>query len=121
MKQGKIMNAYHALSRLYIQPLPIKEAYKIFGLRKQLDDQYKFEIDREKQSLEQTGGYIDEDGEIRFRIKENAKKFTAAINELSEMEVDIQIKPITIKMDELADLKITPVDIEYLDGFVVFE
>ena len=121
MKQGKIINAYNALSRLYMQQLPIKEAYKIFGLRKQMKGQYDFQVEREKQFLEKYNGYFDDNGEVKFHKREEAKQFADAVTELSEMEVEEQITPITMKMDALNDLKIMPGDIESLDGIVIFE
>jgi len=104
-----------------MQQLPIKDAYNIFGLKKQLNGQYEFEVEREKHFLKQFNGYFDEKGEVRFKKEEDAKRFNNAVMELSEMEIEIQIEPVTMKMDALADLRIAPGDIESLDGIVIFE
>ena len=120
LKQHQINKAYGALKRLEKMQLPVKAAYSIFMLIKQLTPAYEFELDRERKLLESYHGTMNQDGSIAFETSEDASRFGAEIEELNSLDVDVKIKPVQINFDDLDQQTLTPYDISCLEGFVSF-
>lgn len=121
MKQKQIVNAYKALSNMYKMQLPVREAHAVYMVRRQLEDQYYFQLEQERTLLEQHHGTINRDGDIRFGSKEDAQAFQAAITEMNDMDIDIEVSPAHIQFERVEDIKVTPEDMERLEGFIIFE
>lgn len=120
MKQIQVINAFTALNHLRAMRLPVRDAYNVFNLRKQLEQSYIFEMEREKKLLEETDGQIKDDGSLLFPTEEAAIRFNEGVEEANNMDVEIEFEPIQMQMDAIAGIQITPEDIEKLDGFVIF-
>ena len=131
MKYNQFVNAYQTLTRLSGYALPIREAYKVFRLMKDLQPMYEFGEAKEKQLIEKYRGEIKEDGSIGFihgdgekdraAGVENMRHFIAEIGAMNETEIEGDFTPITLPYDALGEQKITPNELMALDGFVAFE
>ena len=118
MKQEKIIEAYRVLKNMAWESYPLPVAYSLYNLRKSMEPQADFQLEQEKKLIEEFNGKPGENGLINFGDQENAQKFLEKIKELGDLEVDFIFTPIDIPISE--DIKITPNDIEKLDGFVNF-
>ena len=119
MKQNKIIEAYKALNNLCSDKLPLKAAFSIYKMKKTLEDNYKFQLDKEREFMDECNGFIDSEGRVTFSNKEDAAKFMDKIKELNDIDSNIEIVPVLISLD--SELSITPKDVEALDGFIHFE
>ena len=119
MKQGKIIEAYRVIKNMAQESFPLPVAYSLYKIRKAMEPQADFQIEREKSLIEEFNGHPGENGMINFGESEVAKKFLEKIKELEEMEVEFDFEPVHIPLTE--NINITPNDIDKLDGFVIFE
>ena len=70
--------------------------------------------------MQQYHGEFAEDGiTTKFPTKENQIAFWNKIRELKNMDIDIDIVSIDLGCNQ--DIKLTPSDMEALDGFILFE
>ena len=118
MKQSKIIEAYHVLKNTAGESYPLPIAYALYNLRKSMEPHADFQIEQEKKLIEEFNGKPGANGLINFGNTENAQRFLEKLKELGDLEVDFTFTPIDIPISE--DIKITPNDIEKLDGFVNF-
>ncbi len=117
MTQKKVIAAYKALESLSKQALPIKEAYALHKLRAKLKSAWDFQIEQENKLVERLKPKADS-GKLFFQTTEDALTWQDEMTAISSMENDIEFTPVNIGMTD--DLRISPDDIEALDGFVVF-
>lgn len=117
MKQLKIIEAYKAIQKMMDEPLTIGSSYKIFKLKKKLQDQWDFQYDEEQKLLSELQPDMNSDG-MKFASTEDADKYRALIKELSNIDVDIEGLPIQIPLTE--NITLSPANIEALDGFIEF-
>lgn len=118
MKQEKIIEAYRVLKNMAGESYPLPVAYSLYNLRKSMEPQADFQLEQEKKLIEEFNGKPGDNGLINFGDQENAQKFLEKLKELGDLEVDFIFTPIDIPIS--GDIKITPNDIEKLDGFVNF-
>lgn len=128
MKYNQFNNAYNALQKLSNMNLPVRDAYNVYKLTKEIDQVYQFGVERERALIEQYKGQPNQDGTIRFvhgddeeSKREGVKNmigFSKAIDELNNTEMDCEFSPITISYDSLGDQTMTAKEIMSLDGFV---
>lgn len=118
MKQGKIITAHQALMNLNRQQLSLPIAYNIHKMMKQTQKAWDFQVEQEQKLFEKYQPKPTKNGGLEFSAKEYEKEFNDYIKELSNMESDIEVTPISIQLAE--NVKISPSDIEALDGFVEF-
>lgn len=118
MKQGKIIKAYYVLKNMAGESYPLPVAYALYNLRKSMESQADFQLEQEKKLMNEFNGTVTENGMINFGNSENAQKFVEKLKELEDLEVEFVFTPINLPLTE--DIKITPNDIEKLDGFVNF-
>lgn len=121
MKQMQINRAYAALSRLLNIPLPASEAYGVYMLAKKLEPNYTFELEQQRKLVQKYDGAINSDGSIVFANRKNGIDFQQEIDDLSNIEVILDVDPIIVECSHLDGHKITPIDMYNLDGFVVFK
>lgn len=120
MTQKKVIDAYKALQRLSVQPMPIKIAYALHKMRKALNPAMDFQVEQERALLnELQPELIDNGARYKFKTLEDAEQWVARTNELGEMETDIEIQPVEVIMTD--DISISPDDIDALAGFVEFK
>lgn len=118
MKQGKIIAAHQALMNLNRQQLSLSSAYNIHKMMKQTQKAWDFQVEQEQKLFEKYQPKSEKNGSLEFATKEDEKEFTEYLKELSNMESDVEIMPISIRLAE--NVKISPSDIEALGGFVEF-
>ena len=121
MKQSEINKSYNALVRLSQVRLPIKTAFSVYQLVKKIEEPYKFALEEEKKLINKYNAEVKENGIISFSSAEDKNSFQNELQELNQLDHDIEIEPIVIKIEDLGEQTITPSDIFALEGFVKFE
>ena len=121
MKQLEINTSYNALVRLSQVRLPIKTAFSVYQLVKKIEEPYKFALEEEKKLINKYNAEVKENGIISFSSAEDKNSFQNELQELNQLDHDIEIEPIVIKIEDLGEQTITPSDIFALEGFVEFE
>lgn len=121
MKQSEINKSYNALVRLSQVRLPIKTAFSVYQLVKKIEEPYKFALEEEKKLINKYNAEVKENGIISFSSAEDKDSFQNELQELNQLDHDIEIEPIVIKIEDLGEQTITPSDIFALEGFVEFE
>ena len=118
MKQGKIIDAYKALSKLASCQLPIKTAFQLHKLRTALKSTWDFQCEEEGKLLERLRPAVDADGNLIFATMEDKKEFLRIQNEIAEQEQEIDYQPVVVGF--LDGITLSANDIDALDGFVTF-
>ena len=121
MKQSEINKSYNALVRLSQVRLPIKTAFSVYQLVKKMEEPYKFALEEEKKLINKYNAEVKENGIISVSSAEDKNSFQNELQELNQLDHDIEIEPIVIKIEDLGEQTITPSDIFALEGFVEFE
>lgn len=117
MKQFKIIKAYKALTKLGQQDLPIKLAFDLFKIKQALQPQWDFQLDEEKKMTD--SAQVNADGSITFETQEAAAAFRQRLKELSDIDVDLKVKPVHIPIS-IPGLTLSMDDVDALDCFVQF-
>lgn len=118
MKQGQIIKAYKAINNLAAQPLPLREAYALHKLRAALRPTWDFQQQEEEKEIRRLEPQFEQNGDLLFKSPDDAAAFRAKLKALEENEVDVEYKPVNVRMAEGVALTVN--DIEALDGFVEF-
>lgn len=121
MLQGKINKAYPALKRLSEYRLPLKKARLLYTMTKKAEECFEFAVQEHRKSVEEFNGTVNRDGTISFASPEMFGKFQDRTSEIQNFDVEWDIEPVKLVESEVADLKVSPSDINDLDGFVIFE
>lgn len=121
MKQIQINAAYNVMRRLANLQLPVKRAYELYMLIKQIEPMREFAVTRGKALLEKYHGTLKSDGEFVFPTKDDAQAFGKELNELNNMEVDVNVTPVVMSYDDMSEYTLSPAEIASIDGFVTFE
>lgn len=119
MKQGTIVRACMALTHLMDERMPIRTAYELHRLRRQLAPAWDFQAEREQAMLKEMQPERAGDNGLRFRSVEDARRWAAELAELEQMDVELDFTPVRVAMAE--GMTMTPADVGALDGFVIFE
>lgn len=117
MKQSKIIAAYKALQTFSDAKLPTIIAYKLYKLKKALEPQYEFQGEQEQVIVEDTGAQVKPDGTVTFKDKQTQADFFVKMKELANMEVDLDIQPIELSIDDLPRVSVN--DLESLSDFII--
>jgi DNA integrity scanning protein DisA with diadenylate cyclase activity len=118
MTADKILNALPVVQKLVSLQLPVKKAYKVYSLAKQINEQREFFINEEKKMIEKFSVTI-ESGNLHFKSSEDQALFVAEHNELMQYQVE-GLTPIELSFTDLGNLEITPMEMSSLDGVVIF-
>lgn len=111
---SEIQKAQGALSRLVNMSIPIKIAFKVSRLAKEVTEVWSLAEEQRKKLVEKLGEKDEQNG---FTVKsENVQDFQKEYVMLLEEEVELQWKPISFN-DLGEDLKITAVDVLSLEPF----
>lgn len=116
----KFLDMYNSFLVIYNNLYSSQTAYKLFLLKKQLDEHYDFLISREQQLLSQYNGKIEDTGKLNFATQEEQQKFIDAHKELSNIEIDLPEKKINMNLSEVTN-NISPFDIELLSNIINFK
>lgn len=121
MKQSKVTKAYQSLATLATYKLPVKKAYAIYSMMKELEGPCSFVVQEEMKYADEYGGTVMDNGMVHFETNEKAAIYRAKVQEISDMDVDIKIKPVTLTEADLGGAGVAPADIYALEGFVTFK
>ena len=116
----KFLDMYNSFLAIYNNLYSSQTAYKLFLLKKQLNEHYDFLISREQQLLSQYNGKIEDDGKLNFVTQAEQQKFIDAHKELSNIEIDLPEKKINMNLSEVTN-NISPFDIELLSNIINFK
>ena len=117
MKQFKVIKAYKALTKLGQQDLPIKLAFDLFKIKQALQPQWDFQLDEENKLA--ANAKVNADGSVTFDSPEAAEAFRQKLKELSDIDVDLKVKPVQIPIS-IPGLTLSMDDVDALDCFVQF-
>lgn len=118
--QREAVAAYKALERIKSQQMSWKLSYWVTKLRQKLQAQVEFQQECEIKLVEKYGATVDENGRVQLKTKEEAKAFDNEWAEIGNIQLtDLKITPAVVT--EAENLKISPEDMEALDGFVEFD
>lgn len=119
MKQIQLVEAYKTLKKMANIPMDITTSFKLMKLKKRLEEYYQFEEQEEMKMFNEFHGELINDGRsMQFPTQEDANAFSKKWQELKDMEVEIEIEPIPVMLDQ--DIRLTIQDMEALDGFIQF-
>ena len=118
MKQQNIVNAYKVIKKYENEKLPLDISYGFFKLKKLLQAQWDFEVEREKALFNKYNPVQDENGNLVFKSDEDRQRFAEEIAELLNMDCDWDEDKVQINFGDRLEMPI--VDIEALDDFVTF-
>ena len=117
MKQFRIIKAYKALTKLGQQDLPIRLAFDLFKIKQALQPQWDFQLDEENKLT--ASAKVNADGSVTFDTPEAAEMFRQRLKDLSDIDVDLKVKPVQIPLS-IPGLTLSMDDIDALDCFVQF-
>lgn len=117
MKQFRIIKAYKALTKLGQQDLPIRLAFDLFKIKQALQPQWDFQLDEENKLT--ASAKVNADGSVTFDTPEASAAFRQRLKELSDIDVDLKVKPVQIPLS-IPGLTLSMDDIDALDCFVQF-
>ena len=118
MKQQNIVNAYKVIKKYENEKLPLDISYGFFKLKKLLQSQWDFEVEREKSIFDKYEITQGDNGNLIFKSPEDQQNFAKDIAELLDMDCDWDEDKIKINFGDRLELPV--VDIEALDDFVAF-
>ena len=118
MKQQQIVNAYKVIKKYENETLPLDVSYGLFKLKKLLQPQWDFEVEREEAIFKKYNPQNDEMGNIIFNNHEDQVHFEESIRELLNMDVEWNNEKVSIPFNHSFNVSMS--DIEALDDFVTF-
>ena len=116
VKQEKAVQAFLTIMAISKRPLNSFAAFKLFKLKKALQDSFEFQREQESKLIEEFEGKMNELGNVSFPDTDKATAFKARQKELDEVEQDIAIDRMMFTLKELPELSIE--QIETLDTFI---
>ena len=119
MKSQQLISALPVLNKLMELKLPIKKAYALYSLAKQVNEYREFFINEEKKRVTIFNIQVAENGDLHFNSQEDQLKFIQEHNELMSYEME-DIKCVDLLFTDLGDLEITPIELGLLDGIINF-
>lgn len=119
MTVQQIFNASLILQKLSSMKLPIKKAYAIYSLIKQINEYKNFFIQEEKKLVDKFNATIQENGRLVFQDAEDQIHFIEAHNQMYSQEFE-EFKAVDLNFDDLSDETLSPQDIMALEGIINF-
>lgn len=114
-------NAEAALQGFLEASLPPKKAWSLYQLSKLLNEQNEFYINEQRKILIKYDGEPQPNGYVKFSSPEVSLQAQTDLNELSQLEVELNVTPITLTENDTQDIRISMQQAAALDGFVIFE
>jgi len=121
---NELIKAREALNLFMQEKLPVKLAYKIKKIYKEVDEELKI-LEESKDKLLDNYAEKDENGDLKnedgfFTIpKMYREHFEKELNELNNMKIKISFTP--IKEEEIENMEITPSTLLALEHFIQFK
>jgi len=118
IKIGLVIASQASLNKLLSLELPIKIAFRLNRLLKELQDPIKLAEDQRLVLVKKYGSEDEESGQVRV-TEANMAEFVKQVTELHEEEIEISFKPIDV--EDLGDAKLSAFEVNALESFVKFE
>ena len=115
----QMLNAFSIVQKIMTLKLPVKKAYKVYSLAKQINDKRDFFINEEKKLVNNFQAEIGENGRIMFKSEEDRVSFMKEHAELLSCEIE-DIIAVELSFDDLGDTELSPVDFVALEGVINF-
>lgn len=119
MKIQQIFNIISVMQKITNIKLPIKKAYAIYSLSKQIDEYKSFFLQEERKLAEKFNVEIEENGKLTFKNSEDQIQFLKEHNEMLMQEFE-DLKVVNLKFEDLGDETLSPQDIMMLEGVINF-
>lgn len=119
MKQYTITKAYQSLMRLSYMALPIKTAYAVYMMMRNLEPAYECGVKIEQDLMNKFEIKV-EQGRLIPKDQESLRKYLESMKELNNSDVDIEVSPIQVAFSDLEEQWMMASDMKYLEGFVSF-
>lgn len=120
MTPNQITSAYKAIIRLSNAVFPYKTARSIAKLKRRLAEEVDTISDTEKRIIEKYGGTVKKNGSVTIEDREQADACVEELDGFREQEDDIKL-PVVDLSKYVDSIRISPSDIDALDGIVIFE
>jgi len=111
----KILAAKDALQRLIDKEINIKLAFKLAKIIKEINGEFSLFEERRVSLIKKYSDKPDKDGSVKVK-PENIQAFAKELNELEEIEVDLNFKP--MKLDEFGNIEMATKDLIALEDFI---
>lgn len=118
MKQMIIANAYKTITKFDNEQLPLDISYKLYKVKKALQDQWDFQIKEEEKIFDKYHPQV-ESGKYIFDTKEDEENFAKEIIALANLEIDLDFNKVSIGFGDRLKLSINEIDA--LNEFIDFE
>ena len=115
IEQRGAVSAYFVFEDIYKQKMKPNIALQIFHLRRALKKQYDFQIEREKQIIQDYKGNVTDDG-VKFPDDEAILNAQKDLDDLATQIVSIPADPIDLLKE---DILISPENIEKIRPFII--
>lgn len=116
IKLEQIYIAHQIIPKLISQEMPIRCAYKLGKLAKQIESEFMLVETQRRKAVEKYGERDEEEKKIIIKNPENAQKFQQEFASLLQEETEISFDPVSL--DELPDeLKLSAQDMAAIDIF----
>lgn len=114
MKLGRIVNALPTLQKLADENFSIKTLYKISKLLQRLEKEISFFNSERNKIIKEL---CEKEDDTKFKIPEkNKEEVNRRLQELGDLDVDLDIKPIQLDINE--NVRLSYVDLVVLEGMV---
>ena len=114
-----ILNAFPKLQQFFKVYLRTYISYSLYKLLKACQNEIDFYAEEEKKLIEKYGN-ISEQGDITFSEEKNKTKFLEEIEKLQKLEIEKEIKKISIPLDSIQSLALSPADFYALENLIDF-
>lgn len=121
MTNKQITGAYIALSRMGNMQFPLPVTYRLFLLRQKLKTQFDFCAEQEQAIISRHNGVPTNDGDYQFADKETTMATYTEMQELHDMDVDVELDPVEVDINQAMAGNMSMNDIQALDGIVIFK
>lgn len=119
MKQSKIIEAYKATNRIKdLKDIPNDIAYTFYKIRKLLQPQWDFQLEREN-ALKEKYGFTFEEGKVKFNSQQDAIECDKEMFDLANMDIELSIEKQTLKITDRPLLTVS--EMESLEDFLNYE
>lgn len=119
MTPNKVVSAYRAIKEVSGMVFPYKTARAVASLKRKLQDEVDTIANTERALIEKHGGKAN-GLKIDFESHEKAVEFQAEYDGFMGQEAEIKLPAVDLSM-HIDTLRLSPDNIEALDGIVIFE
>lgn len=115
-KLFELKNMEKSLGNLLMKELNIKLSYRLGKFLKKVNEEFN-ELEMSRVKLVKKYGKHEENSDKYEVLPENINNFSNEYNQLLDEEIQIDIEPICL--EELGDIKLSPVDMMLLERIII--